>query len=695
MVDRNAFPDTTDRVMRRATGTAHERRKKVNMYKEAKAGGKRGLSSKGIVHFKAHVVDKGQGSIKLVHPPIAGHEAPVGEMANVTRRVVPRADRAARAAEAGLRAEGGVFAEGLAVVVGRDQEHELAVSQEAAGRVDGLEGDAVALGQAGADGPRGRLLERAVAGRRNDLRVDGGARVRQVARVVARRGDLQRDGRAGREGSAARQGRRGIASGHDVGLHLVLRLVAGVARGHHALVEGALRAVAVVAADAEDDGALLAHGVVATDRRPRARVEGVEGAFGGVASADRPPAQTVSTRRGRGGAGAGEHSLVRTALDDGGDEAMGDGRVGILLASALAGEQAVLEISHDPRSAAGARSPGGAVAEVDGLHVAVARVVAVQLGVSIVEAAHAVVMRAVEDGIPTGPPPSAPRLPATRRRPFAPAEGDLHALGLVARREDRIVVAIARPRRDEHAVRRRVLHLHRRARGAGKVVEAVLLRTAEASRGRLVQVGAVAGLVVDDGDQARRLLAELVLLGRVGDAARRRGPDARRAPVRGASDLVQGAGEAVEEGARRAVRGDARRLAGGVDVALDADGQPWSARSLANVNINNVREPQPRRGDWQQTGPRRARRGVRELVGVKTCWQRAEGGLARAELESTMAMGGQERDVWTGLCLAVPQRCSYTVPFTRREGQTSIPTPKENLEVGRPPSPCKSQGGGK
>ena len=62
----------------------------------------------------------------------------------------------------------------------------------------------------------------------------------------------------------------GVLGGHDVGLHRLVGGVGRVAGRHHAFVEGALRAVAVVAAVAQDDGALLVHRVVAgVDARTR------------------------------------------------------------------------------------------------------------------------------------------------------------------------------------------------------------------------------------------------------------------------------------------------------------------------------------------------------------------------------------------------------------------------------------------
>src|SRR6185312_3255112 len=54
----------------------------------------------------------------------------------------------------------------------------------------------------------------------------------------------------------------GIPGRDDAGLHRVLGRVGRVARGHRALEPGAHVAVAVVAADAQDDAALLVHGPV-------------------------------------------------------------------------------------------------------------------------------------------------------------------------------------------------------------------------------------------------------------------------------------------------------------------------------------------------------------------------------------------------------------------------------------------------
>src|SRR5207247_1137475 len=76
----------------------------------------------------------------------------------------------------------------------------------------------------------------------------------------------------------------------------------------------------------------------------------------------------------------------------------GGGVVGVV-AGAAAGVEAVFEVGHDPGAGAGAVAPDFDVAEVDGFHGAVAVVSAVAFGVAVVEAAAAVVVGAVEDGV--------------------------------------------------------------------------------------------------------------------------------------------------------------------------------------------------------------------------------------------------------------------------------------------------------
>src|ERR1039457_2805642 len=212
----------------------------------------------------------------------------------------------------------------------------------------------------------------AVAGPHLDLVAVGGA---AVVVVHADRFVVAGHDRPGATAAAAGGG--GVASGDDVRLDGGLGRGRGVAGGHDALVEGSVRALAVVAAGAEDDGTLLLHRVVA--RGPHPAEVRRQGAGLGVAAEDGP--------------------LVGAALDHGGGEPVAGGRVVGVVAGAGARVQAVLHVGHDPRAVAGAVAPDLDIAEVDGLHGPGAIVVVVGLGVAVVEAAAAVVVRAVEDRV--------------------------------------------------------------------------------------------------------------------------------------------------------------------------------------------------------------------------------------------------------------------------------------------------------
>jgi hypothetical protein len=58
-----------------------------------------------------------------------------------------------------------------------------------------------------------------------------------------------------------------VPSGHDVALDRFHGLSVGHSPGHHALKEVALGPIAVIAADAEDDGSFLSHGLIAAGKR--------------------------------------------------------------------------------------------------------------------------------------------------------------------------------------------------------------------------------------------------------------------------------------------------------------------------------------------------------------------------------------------------------------------------------------------
>src|SRR6185312_14488265 len=137
----------------------------------------------------------------------------------------------------------------------------------------------------------------------------------------------------GRPATAGARAARAVSGRDDVRLDGGFGRGGGVAGGHDAFVEGAVDAVAVVAADAEDDRALLLHRVVPGDVRPRSAVVGGQAAGLGVAAEDGP--------------------LVGAALDHRGGVAVVRGRVVGVVAGVLAGVQAVLHVGHDPRAVAG------------------------------------------------------------------------------------------------------------------------------------------------------------------------------------------------------------------------------------------------------------------------------------------------------------------------------------------------------
>ena len=88
-------------------------------------------------------------------------------------------------------------------------------------------------------------------------------------------------------GAVGHVGLAGVADRDDVGLHRVLGGVARVAGDHHALEERAHVPVAVVAAGAQDDAALLVHRLVAACGRQRPVPPGRQAAGLGVAALER------------------------------------------------------------------------------------------------------------------------------------------------------------------------------------------------------------------------------------------------------------------------------------------------------------------------------------------------------------------------------------------------------------------------
>ena len=219
-------------------------------------------SSEASAGHPAHVVVERGGGVECMYAAVARDVAHIVVVADVAGGIAPSSDCVSLAVEAGLRAERGIFFELLAAVVGVELEGVVEVSDEAAGGVLGLEGEAGAVAEAGTDCPAGLLLQSGGADRRDDLSVDGGAGVCNVACRAAGCGGPQRDRGTDGEPWATVQRCSGVSGGYNVGLHRVLGGVGRIAGGHHAFVEGALGAHAIVAADAENDGALFAHRVV-------------------------------------------------------------------------------------------------------------------------------------------------------------------------------------------------------------------------------------------------------------------------------------------------------------------------------------------------------------------------------------------------------------------------------------------------
>lgn len=124
---------------------------------------------------------------------VARDIADVAVVAEIAGGIAPGSNRVALAVKAGLWAERGVLVELLGAVVGVDQEREVVVPDVAPGGVHGLEREAGAVSQAGANGPAGLLFEGGGAGGRDDLRVDGGAGVCEVACRAAGRSGPQGD----------------------------------------------------------------------------------------------------------------------------------------------------------------------------------------------------------------------------------------------------------------------------------------------------------------------------------------------------------------------------------------------------------------------------------------------------------------------------------------------------------------------
>ena len=299
-----------------------------------------------------------------------------------------------------------------------------------------------------------------------------------------------------------------------------------MARRHHPLIEGAGRAIAVVAAIAHLDGALLVHrviGAVLLGTGTHPGIEGLQTAVLRVAAFQLP-------------------EIAAAAAEHAGHETPVDGGVGFVDAGVVAGEEPRLHVRHDPGAGARPAAPAGGGAEIDALHRAGAHRQSVGRGIAVIEAAAVGIMLAVHHRMDAG--------------------------GLVVDRQvARIVVAETHARHDVDAIGLvAAADGDGRHVGDGLGVEGALVRAGiERARRRLHQIIALARLVVDAVDVTQRARAETILRRRIGEAA---GDDADiQQPSVGALHLIERAAIARRQGSHRRVRGDARGSRRRIDVA--------------------------------------------------------------------------------------------------------------------------------
>ena len=172
----------------------------------------------------------------------------------------------------------------------------------------------------------------------------------------------------------------------------------------------------------------------------------------------------------------------------------------------------------------------------------VARVATAGLGVAVIEAAATVVVSAVENRVHT----------------FGRIASSCAAGG---------VVAVAGAGRHEDTVRLLAVQRDRCPNRAGQIIVAIGFWAVEAAGWSLGEMITTTGLIVNNCDEASRAGAEGVLASGIGDTSGGQWRDGGRGVVGAAFNLVQGAGKGAVQGSSGAVRGDACRTAGGIDVA--------------------------------------------------------------------------------------------------------------------------------
>ena len=282
-----------------------------------------------------------------------------------------------------------------------------------------------------------------------------------------------------------------VHGGHDVAVDCIQDLSAGHSPGHRALKKIARGPIAVITADAEEDGSFLSHWLIADGKRDRAGSG--QGAGLGVALVNSVGVLTVTGAHVGDEGGAGGHFEV--AID------------AVLHVEPFVGT-AWVAMTHD----------------VDGVHMAGFVVEIVGLGVAEVETALFVEMKG----------------------------GGYHvdALGLTMDRcLFRLVVAVAHASRDGDAVDLVSGHGNWKSVGHGGEVVAVGAGTVRGAAGwRRRQVVVVGGLVVEFGDGAGSVRTEGVLPGGVGVAVGEKA-NVGLGFIGLPRDLIDGAGVRAVQGA--------------------------------------------------------------------------------------------------------------------------------------------------
>src|SRR5581483_6070284 len=168
-----------------------------------------------------------------------------------------------------------------------------------------------------------------------------------------------------------------------------------------------------------------------------------------------------------------DRPVIGSALHHSGDDVKIDALVTSIEMLVDTGKQPIFQVGHNPGTIASTEAPHFDIAEVDRFHMAVAGIVVARLGVAVIEAASAIEVRAVEDGV--------------------------LALGIVAGRDARgMIVAVSGARSDKDAIDVVTADRHGQRGRVGQIIWAA----SGPATWCLSEIVTTPGLVIDDGDDA-------------------------------------------------------------------------------------------------------------------------------------------------------------------------------------------------